>query len=107
MKCVCQRCYEVIDLKCPKYDGMSDSFWGGECPKCGYYGPMYKLYDFVKLRDKLNSVEINMKKYLVRFTTKSGDNDKEWCYAENKHQAAQQMRDEHWNIKSIDLVTEL
>ena len=45
-----------------------------------------------------------MKKYLVRFTTKSGDNDKEWCYAENKHQAAQQMRDEHWNIKSIDFV---
>ena len=49
----------------------------------------------------------NMKKYLVRFTTKSGDNDKEWCYAENKHQATQQIRDEHWNIKSIDLVTEL
>ena len=49
----------------------------------------------------------NMKKYLVRFITKSGDNDKEWCYAENKHQAAQQIRDEHWNIKSIDLVTEL
>ena len=48
-----------------------------------------------------------MKKYLVRNNTKSGDNDKEWCYAENKHQAAQQIRDERWNIKSIDLVTEL
>ena len=48
-----------------------------------------------------------MKKYLVRFTTKSGDYNKEWCYAENRHQASQQIRDEHWNIRSIDSVEEL
>ena len=28
-----------------------------------------------------------MKKYLVRFTTKSGDYDKEWCYADSKEEA--------------------
>lgn len=48
-----------------------------------------------------------MKKYLVRFTTKSGDYDKEWCYANDEHEAAQQIQDEHWNIRSIDLVEEL
>ena len=48
-----------------------------------------------------------MKKYLVRFTTKSGDYDKEWCYANNEDEAAQQIQDEHWNIERIDSVTEL
>ena len=48
-----------------------------------------------------------MKKYLVRFTTKSGDYEKEWCHAENAYQAAQNIRDEHWNIQSIDFVKEL
>lgn len=48
-----------------------------------------------------------MKKYLVRFTTKDGDYDKEWCHAENRHQASQQIRDDHWNIRSIDSVEEL
>jgi len=48
-----------------------------------------------------------MKKYLVRFTTKNGDYDKEWCYANDEYEAAQQIQDEHWNIRSIDLIEEL
>ena len=48
-----------------------------------------------------------MKKYLVRFTTKSGDYDKELTYANNPHEASQKIIDEHWNIKSIDLVEEI
>lgn len=48
-----------------------------------------------------------MKKYLVYFTTKNGDYDKEWCYANSKKEAAQKIKDEHWNIASIDMVSEL
>lgn len=48
-----------------------------------------------------------MKKYLVRFTTTDGDYDKEWCYAEDEEEAAWKIQDDHWDIKSIDLVTEL
>ena len=48
-----------------------------------------------------------MKKYLVRFTTKGGDYDKEWCYANSKEEAAQNILDDHWNIESIDMVEEL
>ena len=48
-----------------------------------------------------------MKKYLVRFTTTSGDYDKEWTYAENEIEAADIIRHEHWNVASIDLVEEM
>lgn len=48
-----------------------------------------------------------MKKYLVRFTTTDGDYDKEWCYANSKEEAADNIRDDHWNIASIDVVSEL
>ena len=48
-----------------------------------------------------------MRKYLVRFTTKSGDYDKEWCYANNEEEAARIIQDEHWNIARIDLVDEI
>lgn len=48
-----------------------------------------------------------MKKYLVRFTTKSGDYDKEWCYADSKEEAKNNILSEHWNIASIDMVSEL
>ena len=48
-----------------------------------------------------------MKKYLVRFTTKSGDYDKEWCHAESEEEAKQIILDEHWNIASIDSVSEI
>lgn len=48
-----------------------------------------------------------MKKYLVRFTTTNGDYDKEWCYADSKEEAARNIRDDHWNIASIDMVNEL
>ena len=48
-----------------------------------------------------------MKKYLVRFTTTSGDYDKEWCYANSEEEAAQNIQNEHWNIKTIDLVEEI
>lgn len=47
-----------------------------------------------------------MKKYLVRFTTKSGDYAKEWVHANNEDEAAQIIQDEHWNIERIDMVTE-
>ena len=48
-----------------------------------------------------------MKKYLVRFTTKDGDYDKEWCYANNAREAADNVTSDHWNIASIDLVEEI
>jgi hypothetical protein len=48
-----------------------------------------------------------MKKYLVYFTTKGGDYDKEWCYANSKEEAAENIQDEHWNIESIDMVSEI
>jgi type II secretory pathway component PulF len=48
-----------------------------------------------------------MKKYLVRFTTKSGDYDKEWCYANSELDAEEKIQHEHWNIERIDSVTEL
>lgn len=48
-----------------------------------------------------------MKKYIVYFTTISGDYDKEWCYANSKQEAAQNIRDEYWNIASIDMVNEI
>ena len=48
-----------------------------------------------------------MKKYLVKFTTKSGDYDKEWCLANSKEEAEQIIQNEHWNIASIDMVSEL
>jgi len=48
-----------------------------------------------------------MKKYLVRFTTKDGDYDKEWCYADSEEEAKDNILREHWNIASIDMVSEL
>ena len=48
-----------------------------------------------------------MKKYLVRFTTTSGDYDKEWCHARNEQEACEIIESEHWNIAHIDMVSEL
>lgn len=48
-----------------------------------------------------------MKKYLVRFTTKDGDYDKEWCYANSEVEAADIIEQQHWNIAHIDLITEI
>ena len=48
-----------------------------------------------------------MKKYLVRFTTTGGDDDKEWSYANSREEAARNIQDEHWNIAHIDMVSEL
>jgi type II secretory pathway component PulF len=48
-----------------------------------------------------------MKKYLVRFTTKNGEYDKEWCHANSTQEAEEIIRQDHWNIKSIDLVEEI
>ena len=48
-----------------------------------------------------------MKKYLVRFTTKSDGYDKEWCYANSEDEAADNIENDHWNIEHIDLVEEL
>lgn len=47
-----------------------------------------------------------MKKYIVWFTTTDGDYDKEWCYANSEEEAANNIRDEHWDIASIDMVEE-
>ena len=47
-----------------------------------------------------------MRKYLVRFTTKDGDYDKEWTYANSEQEASRKVQDEHWNIAHIDLITE-
>ena len=48
-----------------------------------------------------------MKKYLVRFTTKSGDYDKEWCYANSRQEAVDTILHDHWNIEKIDMVEEI
>ena len=48
-----------------------------------------------------------MKKYLVRFTTKDGDYDKAWCYAQDEEEAAYNIRDEYWNIEDITSVQEI
>ena len=48
-----------------------------------------------------------MKKFLVRFTTIDDDYDKEWCYANSKEEAAEIIKSDHWNIKSITSVSEI
>lgn len=48
-----------------------------------------------------------MKKYLVRFITKDGDYDKEWCYADSPEDAGLQLEAEHWNIGRITDVSEI
>lgn len=48
-----------------------------------------------------------MKKYLVRYTTKSGDYEKEWCNANSEDEVIRIIQDDHWNIASIDYVTEI
>ena len=48
-----------------------------------------------------------MKKYLVRFTTKSGDYDKEWCYANSEDEAAQNLQNKRGNIAHIDMISKL
>ena len=45
-----------------------------------------------------------MNKYIVYFTTKDGDYDKEWCYADSPEEAADEIRHDHWDIASIDMV---
>ena len=57
-KCVCRNCYKVVELSDPKYNSMTDEFWGGKCPNCGAYTPMYDLEEFIKIRDRFNSVKI-------------------------------------------------
>lgn len=58
MKCVCKHCMKIIELEDPKYNSMSDSFWGGLCPECKVYGPMWELNEFIEYRNKLNSVKL-------------------------------------------------
>ena len=48
-----------------------------------------------------------MKKYLVYYTTTDGDYDKEWCYAESKEEASNNVKHDHWDIASIDMVMPL
>ena len=48
-----------------------------------------------------------MTKHLVRFTTRDGDYDKEWTCADSEDETAEKIMSEHWNIKSIDLVSKL
>ena len=48
-----------------------------------------------------------MKKYLVRFTTKGGDYDKEWCHANSRQEAVDTILHDHWNIERINMVEEI
>lgn len=48
-----------------------------------------------------------MKKYLVRFTTKDGDYDKEWCHANSRQEAIDTIMHDHWNIERINMVEEI
>jgi len=48
-----------------------------------------------------------MKKYLVYYTTTDGDYDKEWCYADSEEEAANEIKHDHWDVASIDMVSEL
>jgi len=48
-----------------------------------------------------------MRKYLVRYNTKDGDYEKEWCLANSELEAKRIVQDEHWNIERIDSVTEI
>ena len=41
-------------------------------------------------------------RYMVRFTTKSGDYDREWCHADSAEEAVEIIKREHWNIESIE-----
>ena len=45
-----------------------------------------------------------MNKQIVYFTTTDGDYDKEWCYADSPEEAADEIKHDHWNIASIDMV---
>ena len=63
--------------------------------------------DLHELAIKLSLNWSGMKKYVVYFTTKSGDYDKEWCSANSPEEAAQIIESEHWNIASIDHVCEM
>lgn len=46
-------------------------------------------------------------RYMVRYTTKNGDYDREWCHAESAEEAAEIIKREHWNIESIDSVLQI
>ena len=48
-----------------------------------------------------------MKKYLVYFDTKSGDYDKEWCYADSPEEAAEIIKHDLWNVDQITLIREI
>lgn len=76
-----------------------------------YYDKNLKMYYNEHFKRKLDEVIIeeikNMKKYLVRFTTKGGDYDKEWCYANSEEEAKNNILNEHWNIAHIDSAQEL
>ena len=43
----------------------------------------------------------------MRYTTKSGDYDRERCHAESAEEAAEIIKREHWNIESIDSVLQI
>ena len=47
-----------------------------------------------------------MKKYIVRFTTTDGDYGKEWTYAEDEDEAEWNVRNDHWDIDTVDMVYE-
>lgn len=46
-------------------------------------------------------------RYMVRYTTKDGDYDKEWCHADSEEEAIETIKREHWNIESIDSVLQI
>lgn len=48
-----------------------------------------------------------MKKYIVYFTTKDDDYDKEWRYADFPEEAAEIVKDDLWNVARVYLVEEI
>ena len=48
-----------------------------------------------------------MKKFLIRYTTRDGDYEKEWISAYSASEAEREFRDDHWNIQTIDSVEEI
>lgn len=45
-----------------------------------------------------------MNKYLIRYTTESGDYEKEWVMANSAKEAEEKFKDDHWGWETITSV---
>ena len=48
-----------------------------------------------------------MAKYIVRFTTKDGDYDKEWTYADSADEAEENVCSGRWDVEEVISVSKL